>query len=151
MASLITQEMEMADACRQYQAMYDNLLCQPLGVAPPTPKVGQDVMEYRAEACRAFKRTYLPPAHESYKVNYRGLVDDPKTLGILERKLLADCLVEAKNPAHVPKGQFREFVVTGPDGLKIHKFIGQESFVKGMGRPCRRVTSFLFDRSALRG
>jgi hypothetical protein len=149
MASFVTQEMEMADACRQFQAMYDTVLCQPLGVAPPTPKVGQDVMEYRTEACRAFKRTYLPPAHESYKVNYRGLVDDPKTLGILERKLLADCLVEAKNPAHVPKGQFREIVTTGPDGMKIHKFIGQESFVKAMGRQNRRVVSFNTDRGPM--
>jgi hypothetical protein len=93
----------------------------------------------------------LPQVHESYKVNYRGLIDDPKTLGILERKLLADCLVEAKNPAHVPKGQFREIVTTGLDCLKIHKFIGQDHFTKFMGRPCRRVKSFLFDRSALRG
>jgi hypothetical protein len=144
-------EMEMADLCRQYQAMYDNLLCQHVGVAPPTPKAGQDVTEYRTEACRTFKRTYLPQVHESYKVNYRGLIDDPKTLGILERKLLADCLVEARNPAHVPKGQFREIVTTGPDGMKIHRFYGQESFVRQFHRPCRRVKSFLFDRRALQG
>jgi hypothetical protein len=63
---------------------------------------------------------------------------------------IAACKVEAFNPATVPRGEMREIVKTDANGLKVRHFIGQDCFVKQMGRPGRRVKSFLFDRSALR-
>jgi hypothetical protein len=50
------------------------------------------------------------------------------------------------NPLTVPKGEIREVVKTDANGLKVRHFIGQESFVKQMGRPGRRVVSFRTDQ-----
>jgi len=51
----------------------------------------------------------------------------------------------------VPAGELRKVEELDEYGkLKTIRWVGQESFVKAMGRPGRRVTSFLFDRSALR-
>src|SRR5215471_15565889 len=50
------------------------------------------------------------------------------------------------NPLTVPKGEIREVVKTDVNGLKVRHFIGQDSFVKFMGRPGRRVVSFRTDQ-----
>jgi hypothetical protein len=83
-------------------------------------------------------------------VQFRQLKAD--ALRVLEPQLLQACVVEANNPVHVPTGELRKVEELDEFGkLKTIRWIGQESFVKAMGRPGRRVTSFLFDRSALRG
>jgi len=59
--------------------------------------------------------------------------------------LLPACRTEAFNPLTVPRGEIREVVKTDVNGLKVRNFIGQESFVKQMMRPGRRVVSFRTD------
>jgi hypothetical protein len=136
------------DAARKFQAYYDETL-RKVGMRAPQPTLGQTVNDYRRETLRTLKRTFLPQVHELYKVNFRGLPAD--VLNPFEAQLLSAVVVEANNPIHVPVGELRKIEELDEYGkLKTIKWIGQESFVKAMGRPGRRVTSFLFDRSALR-
>jgi hypothetical protein len=89
------------------------------------------------------KRTFLPQNNEYYRVNYRGLRNDSAALNALEPLALAEVLVQAKNPLNVPKGEIREIKEYDRGGRHMSsKFIGQESFVKAMGRPGRPVVSF---------
>ena len=106
--------------------------------------------DYRRETLRTIKRTFLPQNHPLYAVQMRALKAD--ALAALEPQVLQAAVVEANNPCHVEPGQLRKVEELDEYGkLKTIKWIGQESFVKAMGRPGRRVKSFLFDRSALRG
>src|SRR5215813_13808184 len=144
----MSTEQEHFDAARRFQAYYDEALRR-VGARAPSPVLGQSCNDYRRETLRQFKRTFLPEAHDLYKVNYRGLKAD--ALQVFEPQLLQACVVEANNPAHVPPGELRKIEELDEYGkLKTIKWIGQESFVKAMGRPGRRVKSFLFDPRSIR-
>jgi len=141
-------EQQHFDAARRFQEYYDETL-RKIGARAPQPLLGTTVNDYRRETLRNLKRTFLPPAHDLYQVQYRQLEAD--ALGVLEPQLLNACVVEANNPAHVPPGELRKIEEYDQYGqVKTIRFVGRESFVKQMGRPGRRVKSFLFDRSALR-
>ena len=136
------------DAARKFQAYYDDTL-RKVGMRAPQPVLGETVNHYRRETLRNLKRTFLPQNHDLYQVQFRQLPAD--VLQVFEPQLLNACVVEANNPIHVPPGELRKIEEFDEYGkVKTIRFIGQESFVKQMGRPGRRVQSFLFDRSALR-
>jgi hypothetical protein len=140
---------EHFDAARKFQEFYDNTL-RKVGMRAPQPVLGTTVNNYRRETLRTLKRTFLPQNHELYRIQFRGLPAD--VLNPFEAQLLNAVVVEANNPAHVPPGELRKIEELDEYGkLKTIRWIGQESFVKAMGRPGRRVKSFLFDRTALRG
>jgi hypothetical protein len=135
-----TLERANFEAAREYQAYYDEALCRHVGIQVPQPRAGQDVNDYRCETLRTFKRMFLPPAHGLYKIQYRNLRDDSISLRNLEPQLLSACVTEAYNPAHVPKGELKQINELDAYGrVSSTRFIGQESFVKQMGRPGRRV------------
>ena len=139
---------EHLSACLRFQEYYDNAL-RKVGMRAPQPVLGTTVNDYRRETLRNLKRTFLPQTHPLYEVQFRQLKAD--ALGVLEPQLLQACVVEANNPVHVPAGELRKVEELDEyRKLKTIRWVGQESFVKAMGRPGRRVTSFLFDRSALR-
>ena len=141
-------EQEHFNAARKFQAYYDETL-RKVGMRAPQPTLGQTVNNYRRETLRTLKRTFLPEVHELYKVQFRGLPAD--ILNPFEAQLLNAVVVEANNPIHVPPGELRKVEELDEFGkLKTIRWIGQESFVKQMMRPGRRVKSFLFDRTALR-
>ena len=78
-------------------------------------------------------------------MNCRGLPSD--ALAVFEPQILTACVSEANNPAHVPRGEFRKIEELDETGaLRMIRFVGQESFVKQMMRPGRRVLSFTTDR-----
>jgi hypothetical protein len=82
-------------------------------------------------------------------VQYRGLKAD--ALAVFEPQLLSACVTEAENPQHVPAGELRKIDRLDEYGkVKTIDWVGQESFVKAMGRPGRRVRSFLFDPQSIR-
>jgi len=140
---------EHLSACPKFQEYYDNTL-RKVGMRAPQPTLGQTVNDYRRETLRTIKRTFLPKNHPLYAVQMRELRAD--ALQALEPQVLKAAVVEANNPCHVEPGELRKVEELDEYGkLKTIKWIGQESFVKAMGRPGRRVKSFLFDRSALRG
>ena len=136
------------DAARQFQAYYDETLRR-VGAHAPQPTLGQSVNDYRRETLRNLKRTFLPEAHPLYEVQYRTLRSD--ALAALEPQLLKAVETEANNPAHVPPGELRKVEELDEYGkLRTIKWVGQESFVKQMMRPGRRVKSFLFDPRSIR-
>ena len=144
----MASEQEHFDAARKYQEFNDNTL-RKIGMRAPQPTLGQTVNNYRRETLRTIKRTFLPEAHELYRIQFRALPTD--VLNPFEAQLLNAVVVEADNPIHVPPGELRKVEELDEFGkLKTIRWVGQESFVKAMGRPGRRVKSFLFDRSALR-
>jgi hypothetical protein len=141
-------EQDHFDAARKFQAFYDETL-RKIGARAPQPVLGETVNHYRRETLRNLKRTFLPQNHDLYQVQCRQLPAD--ALGVLEPQLLNACIVEANNPAHVPPGELRKVEQIDQYGqVKTINWIGRESLVKAMGRPGRKVKSFLFDRTALR-
>ena len=127
-------------AAQRFQEFYDNAL-RKVGMRAPQPTLGQTVNNYRRETLRMLKRTFLPQNHQLYRVQYRGLEAD--ALQVFEPQLLNACVTEANNPIHVPPGELRKIEELDEYGkLKTIRWIGQESFVKQMGRPGRRVVGF---------
>ena len=130
---------EHFDAARRWQEHYQKEV-EDIGLRVPSPVLGQTTNNYRREMMRLLKQTFIPQTHDLYKVQMRQLPDD--VLAGFEQMLLPAVKVEAFNPLTVPKGEIREVVRTDANGLKVRHFIGQDSFVKFMGRPGRRVVSF---------
>ena len=129
------------DAARQFQAYYDDTL-RKVGTHAPAPSLGQSVNDYRRETLRQLKRTFLPPAHRLYEVQYRGLRAD--ALAVFEPQLLQACVAEANNPAHVPPGELKKIERLDEYGkVRCIDWVGQDSFVKQMMRPGRRVVRFM--------
>lgn len=128
------------DASRQFQEYYDQTL-RKVGTRAPPPSLGQSVNTYRRESLRQFKRTFLPPNHPLYHVNYRGLRSD--ALDVFEPQLLRAVEVEAVNPVHVPPGKLKKIERMDETGrVRFIDWIGQEHFAKAMGRAGRRVLGF---------
>jgi hypothetical protein len=129
------------DAARQFQEFYDQTLRR-VGAKAPQPILGQSVNDYRRETLRNLKRTFLPEVHPLHQVQYRGLRSD--ALAALEPQVLAAVEIEANNPQHVPVGQLKRIERLDEYGkVRCVEFVGQESFVKQMTRPGRRVVKFL--------
>ena len=131
------------DASRKWQEHYQKEV-EDIGLRIPSPVLGQSTNDYRRELMRLLKKTFIPTTHDLYRVQMRQLPDD--VLSGFEDMLLPACKTEAFNPLTVPKGEIREVVKTDVNGLKVRHFIGQDSFVKFMGRPGRRVVSFRTDQ-----
>ena len=79
--------------------------------------------------------------HELNRVNMRGLPSE--AIEPFEKQVLSAVVVEAFNPKNVPLGEMRKVEKLDDYGkVREIQFIGQESFVKDMTRPGRRVVSF---------
>ena len=140
---MATQQ-EHYEASRKFQAYYDEAL-RNVGVRVPAPLLSGTVNDYRRETLRNLKRTFLPLVHDLYHVQFRRLPAD--ALAIFEPQLLKACVTECNNPAHVPPGELKKVERLDEYGkLKFIDWVGQESFVKAMGRPGRKVLSFTTDR-----
>jgi hypothetical protein len=140
----VATEQEHFAASRQFQAYYDETLRR-VGARAPQRTLGQTVNDYRRETLRQLKRTFLPQNHDLYQPNYRNMPSD--ALGVFEPQLLRACVEEANNPQHVPPGELRKIERFDEFGkVKCIDWVGQESFVKQMMRPGRRVLSFTTDR-----
>jgi hypothetical protein len=140
----MASEQDHFKACRQFQEYYDQTLSK-VGTKAPAPLLGQNVYDYRRETLRTLKRTFLPQNHDLYQVQYRSLRSD--ALEALEPQLLRAVVTEAVNPANLEPGELRMIPKIDPQtGVKTNNWYGQDSFVKFMGRPGRRVVSFLTDR-----
>jgi len=136
------QLLQMQRSGRVYQERADNAL-MPWDQRAPSPVLGEDIAKYRRDLCVKLKKL-LPEGHEFRKVQYRALNDS--ALDALEPQLLRAVHAEAHNPDTVPPGEFRKVIEVDQGGTRITKCVGQESFVKAMGRPGRRVLSFRTDQ-----
>ena len=133
------QLMQVQSAARIYQERADTALSS-WDIRAPAPVLGQPIEKYRRDLAVMLKRQ-LPEGHQLRKVQFRRL--DDVTLDIFERQLYPAVRAEAHNPMTVPVGEFRRVVEIDQNGAKMVKWIGQQSFVREMGRPGRRVVSFM--------
>jgi hypothetical protein len=126
-------------ASQQRQAAFDPI-CRQVGLRAPMPTFGQHPADYDREMLRNFKKTFLIH-HDLYRVNMRSL--DDSVLPQFTSLVCEAVVKEAYNPLNVPKGEMRKVERLDELGRvsEIH-WIGQESFVKEMGRPGRRVVAF---------
>jgi hypothetical protein len=132
------QQMRMQASARTYQTRYDDAFAV-WDMRAPGPIVGETPDAYRTRLAILAKKQ-LPPDHQYRKMQWKQL--DADAFAVMEPQLLREVKQEALNPMTVPLGQFRMVPEIDSNGLKMHRFIGQESFVKAMGRPGRRVKSF---------
>ena len=139
----MANQQEHFQAARRFQEYYDQAL-QQVGQRAPAPLLGQKVNDYRRETLRQLKRTFLPQNHELYPVQMRVLPDD--ALDVIEPQVVQASVKEAVNPAHLAPGEIRPIERRDALGNKTIDWIGQESFVRDMMRPGRRVLSFTTDR-----
>jgi hypothetical protein len=133
------QLLRMQASARVVQERADEAL-MPWDIRAPAPVLGESFDSYRRNVAVKLKRL-LPEDHELRKVQYRRL--DDAALGAFEPQLYRAVRDAAHDASTVPPGEFRKIVQTDQGGTKIVKWIGQQSFVREMGRPGRRVTSFM--------
>jgi hypothetical protein len=127
---------------RVLQERYDNCLSA-WGARADAKPLSHDVDDYRRDHLVRIKKL-LPENHELRKVQVRSLPSD--ALNVLEPQILKAASDSAFRPDAVPRGHIeRRESIDGNSGRKIVHWLGQESFVKEMGRPGRRVTSFRVD------
>ena len=136
------------DTCRQWQEYYDNKL-RTIGMRAPSPVLGQTVAEYCRKVLVQTKKAFIPHSHELRQFSLDDVRSD--ALAVLGPQILDAAVVEANNPQNVLAGELRKIERLDEYGkVKTIDWIGQESFVKAMGRPGRRVKSFLFDPRSIR-
>ena len=128
---------EQASA-RVYQERYDNALA-PWGVRANAPTLGQDINDYRREHVKRIK-ALLPEGHELRSVKVWKLPAD--AFVVIEPQILAASSKSAFHPTSAPAGTIQRRESTDSNGHKSINFIGQESFVKQMMPPTRRVINF---------
>ena len=62
----------------------------------------------------------------------------------IEKMIYADAAQAARQPSDLGEQEERKVTITDPDtGMKQHLFYRKNSFIKDLGRPGRRVVSFL--------
>jgi hypothetical protein len=144
----MASQQEHVDNIIKYREYYNKELSD-IGFEAPTPKADQKSGHYRRTSLQHFADRFLPQLHEFAKMNYLEMPYD--VLKIFEPQVLKACVKEYQNPNNVPLGELRKIERKDGFGNTKIEFVGRESFVKAMGRPGRRVKSFLFDRTALRG
>jgi hypothetical protein len=127
--------MRFQATARALQERCDDSL-QPWGVRAPAITAGQALDDYRRRLLILAKRQ-LPEEHELRAVTVRRLAAD--ALPIFEERIYGACHAEAYRPDSVPSGGMREVIDIDKNGLKIHKFVGQRSFVHDFARPCRKA------------
>ena len=125
----------------KYREYYNKELSE-IGFESPTPKADQTGGNYRRTSLQHFVDRFLPQTHEFAKMNYLNMPYD--ILRTFEPQVLKACVTEYQNPNNMLPGELRK--IERRDGYGHHRstdWIGRESFVKAMGRPGRRVVSFL--------
>jgi hypothetical protein len=138
------QALEVQRRCRVYQERADQVF-EPWGFRAPEAVIGEDPGDYRRRLALLAKKQ-LPDDHRLRQVQVRRM--DDETLNAIEPQLFQACRTEAFNPNTVKPGEFRRVTQTHPDGYKEVRFVGPRSFVFDMGRPGRRVVSFLHQYDA---
>jgi hypothetical protein len=127
------------DLIAEWQEYFDNAL-QPIGVRAKVPVLGQSSNEYAQDSCETLA-SRLPQNHELSKVEYREL--HGKALTNMAQTLIEAVKADRVNPANFAPGEMRMVKKIHPQtGREMIEWYGQQSFVKQMGTPGRRVLSF---------
>ena len=108
-----------------------------LGRSAPARRADETGTDYLRRLSRV-GRKYIPRGEQIAQVDFDELPDAvvPK-FSELMRAAVARNVVRTDNMA---PGEMRAVMVTDENtGMKIREWVGPDSFVKSMGRPCRRV------------
>jgi hypothetical protein len=137
--SELTFEERQRNFIRSDQEYYDRGLAK-IGERARAPVLGESRLQYNREVLRDLKKRHLMN-HELGRINMRGLSGE--VIETLRPQVLQAAEQEYWNPRNVPAGQIQERRRYNDfGGLEAIEFLGQECFVKQMGRPGRRVQSF---------
>lgn len=121
-----------ADAQARADAVFNGF-----GQRAPRPLEGEGLVDYRKRLATKLKS--YSPAWKSVKFS----VLPEEAFSIAENQVYADAIAAASNPTDLEAGELRQVTKTDPTtGVRTIVFYGKESFVKGLGRPGRRVQSF---------
>jgi hypothetical protein len=131
------QLLQQQASARIYQERYDTAL-SPWGFRADAPTLGQDIEEYRRDNLVRIKKL-LPDGHEyrGYPIRKRA----PDALEVVEPQILGAVSKSAFHPTSVPQGTIELRHSTDSNGHHVINPIGQESFVKQMMPPVRRVVN----------
>lgn len=133
---------------RKLQARADDAL-QPWGERAPMPRADESIHGYRHRLANTVQKR-LPEGDEMRRLDFDHM--PPDVYNAFEQQLYPKVAAAADRSDSVAADELREVTRIDPrNGHKVNLFFGRESFVKQFTRPGRRVVSFLFDRSALRG
>jgi hypothetical protein len=128
------------DTCRRWQEYYDDKL-RTIGMRAPSPVLGQTVADYCRKVLVQTKKAFIPRTHELRQFSLNDVRGD--ALAVLGPQILDAAVVEANNPQNVPKGELRKIErLDGYGKVSTIDWIGQESFVKQMSIPGRRMSIF---------
>jgi hypothetical protein len=107
------------------------------GGRAPRPLEGESLLSYRKRLA-----THLKKHSEHWKgVKFSKLPEE--AFNIAERQVYADAITAAASPTDLGEGELRAVRKHNPDtNQNITVFYGKDSFVKGFGRPARRVAVF---------
>ena len=121
------------DTCRQWHEYFDGKL-RTIGARAPAPTLGETVTDYRKKVLVQAKKAFIPRNHELRQFSLDDVRGDALT--VLEPQILNAAVVEANNPLNVPPGELKKIERLDEYGkVRTIDFIGQEHFVKQMGRP----------------
>jgi hypothetical protein len=125
------------------------------GRTAPAPGSDESYYPY-LRRCISAAQSFLPADHTygAHKYDFEDRSQTPtEVLSLLGDKVLAGAKAALYDPTTVKKGGMREIVLRNDDtgAVTERRFVGQDCFVKAMGRPGRRVTSFLggYDSSGM--
>jgi hypothetical protein len=139
------QYLRVLSACREYQARADDA-ASAWGIRAPAP-APDGTLEYADSYRRDLiyqAKMRLPDGHELRKLKVRSVRETPESvLNVFEQDVYAASKAAASRNDTVPPGEMRMVETRDPqNGQRIINFYGQESFVKEMNRPGRRVVKF---------
>jgi hypothetical protein len=107
------------------------------GQRAPRPLEGEGLLDYRRRLATKLK------SHSSIWKGVKLSALPEEAFGIAEGQIYSDAAVAAANPVDLGAGELRMVTKIDPTtGVRSNVFYGKESFVKGMGRPGRRVAAF---------
>jgi hypothetical protein len=132
------QLLQMQSSARLFQARYDSAL-EPWDQRAPAPVLGETVDDYRRGTLVKMKK--LLPENHKLRIPVRKMPND--VLDVFDPQICKAVRDAAYRPDSVPRGELRRVVKVDGNGSKMVEWVGQESFVKQMGRPGRKVVSFM--------
>jgi hypothetical protein len=138
------EEAELQRRLSGFQAKYDEALA-PMRRQAPAPRLGEGANAYRRRGL-GFVQMFLPPDHDLHGLSLENCKAD--AIGVLEKQILHAARETARQPellANTPAGRPDSLdptlrAVTQANGVTTYH---GESFVRAMGRPGRRVLSFM--------
>jgi hypothetical protein len=144
------QEKEIQARLSAFQSVYDSVL-EPMRRSAAPPSQGISVNEFRRRSL-GYIQQFLPPSSKWRGISLDGCMSD--ALNVIEPQVLSEARLTAANPrllAQTPAARADTLdpnikaIECNDGGTRSIRYFGQ-SFVVGMGRPGRLVTSFTTDR-----